>query len=199
MKKTNIFILGITVGIITVVSTSGFASSKFEKVEAYLNPSMPVTLDGNKLDLDKPVAIIDGNSYLPLKSIGQALGKEVNWNEQTNSIELKSTTTSTISNKKKNAIDEKIYYKYMDVYSKYPVTFQKHNSDSSAVIIVNEKEYQVHIGEGDIYIDTLNKAADETVTYNSSEVFLQYLTEEQLKEFQKYRINSTTKMFTPIN
>ncbi|NOV04545.1 stalk domain-containing protein [Paenibacillus planticolens] len=199
MKKYNIFILGIAVGVVAVVSTSGFANSALEKIEAYLNPNMSVELDGNKLALEKPVAIIDGNSYLPLKSIGQALGKEVKWNEQTSTIELRSISPSELIDKQKNTIDKKIYYKHSDVNNKYPISFKEHFSDHSALIVFNGKEYHIKVAEGDIYLDTFNIAsASEAVTYHSSDLLLQYLTEDQLKEFKKYKMDSSTNRISPI-
>ncbi|NEW08225.1 copper amine oxidase N-terminal domain-containing protein [Paenibacillus sp. SYP-B3998] len=96
MKK---FISGITVGLVAgvvlTIGTSSFADSVISKVEAYINPSIPVTLDGQTISLDKPVAIIDGSSYLPVKSIGQVVGKDVSWNDKTKSIELKSVINPT--------------------------------------------------------------------------------------------------------
>lgn len=75
MKK---FILGVLVGVSITASSSVFADDIISKVDAYINPTIPVTLDGKTITLNKPVAVIDGSSYLPLKDLGSAIGKEVN-------------------------------------------------------------------------------------------------------------------------
>ncbi|MBD0379756.1 FxLYD domain-containing protein [Paenibacillus sedimenti] len=52
-------------------------------------------VEGNKTNIQ--VEIIDGSSYVPLKAVGELLGKEVKWEEATRSIYISDKTQSTIS------------------------------------------------------------------------------------------------------
>ncbi|WP_248924829.1 esterase-like activity of phytase family protein [Paenibacillus hamazuiensis] len=45
--------------------------------------------NGKEVKTDKDPVIIDGSTYVPLRTLGEALGKQVEWNEWTQSIRLK--------------------------------------------------------------------------------------------------------------
>ncbi|MEC0229608.1 stalk domain-containing protein [Paenibacillus alba] len=214
MKK---FILGLFAGVAITASGSVFADDIISKVDAYINPAIPVTLDGKTLSLDKPVAVIDGSSYLPLKTLGAVIGKEVGWNDKTQTIELKSVTdpakavpskdgevntsqppkgdeTTPTASDKVNIGEGIIYYNSLDVNEKYMPTGTKYLDDGSVVWLINGKEInqQAIMTQKDVLV------VDPNHQYWSKNYFTHYLTEEQLAEFQKFSIDFNTKTVTPI-
>lgn len=87
MKK---FISGIVVGSLLMLSTSVFAEDGLQQIAAFLKPSLPITLDGQKATLESPPVMVDGSTYLKLRDVAKLTGVEVNWNDQTQTVELKS-------------------------------------------------------------------------------------------------------------
>lgn len=112
MKK---FILGLLVGISITAAGSAYADDGLEKIEAYLRPSLPVTLNGETLKLDSPPVMVDGNTYLKLRDVATVTGLGVNWNETSQTVELSnkgvtkvsetSTTTNSLESLKIQRID----------------------------------------------------------------------------------------------
>ncbi|MCD1259017.1 esterase-like activity of phytase family protein [Paenibacillus athensensis] len=58
---------------------------------------------GKALSLDKDPVVIDGSTYVPLRAIGEALGKQVEWNEWNQSITLKDVPQISATYEWKNA------------------------------------------------------------------------------------------------
>lgn len=57
------------------------------KLVNYNVPDITITVDGNKFDIgDNPPLILDGNTIVPLRSIGQGLGANVDWDGATQTI-----------------------------------------------------------------------------------------------------------------
>ncbi len=55
-------------------------------VTAYAHPEIQVTVDGELISFDQPPVIIEDRTLVPMRNIFQALGCEVIWNEQNQSI-----------------------------------------------------------------------------------------------------------------
>lgn len=196
MKK---FLLGLLVGIAITVSSSAFADTTSTKVEAYLKNDLPIYLDGKKVNLNNAPIIYEGNTYLPLRETATIMGKDVQWNEKTQTIELHSEAVPAFGNttskskgdtKTMNENDQKVWYNVDDVESKYPTMFKKYDQDVKAVIDFEGKEYHVK-QEGFL--------SKDGIMYNTKETFLQYLDETRLAEFQTYKIDVDAKVVTPIN
>lgn len=89
-------IQGIIIGIVItlfLIGTLSFASQHSEYVERFYN-NIKITLNGIIIEpkdangnIVEPF-IIDGTTYLPVRAICNALGLEVNWNSETNTVEL---------------------------------------------------------------------------------------------------------------
>jgi hypothetical protein len=98
------FILGLLVGVSVTVAGSVYADEGLQKIEAYLRPSLPVTMNGAPMKLENPPVMVDGSTYLKLRDVAAVTGIDVNWNEKTQTVELNSkgvidvpqTTTETI-------------------------------------------------------------------------------------------------------
>ncbi|OAS19243.1 stalk domain-containing protein [Paenibacillus oryzisoli] len=112
MKK---FIIGLLVGVAITVAGSVYADEGLEKIEAYLRPSLPVTLNGEVLKLDSSPVMVDGSTYLKLRDVATVTGLTVNWNDATQTVELSnkgvskvselSTTTENLESLKNQRID----------------------------------------------------------------------------------------------
>lgn len=57
-----------------------------------------ILINGQETNFDNPPVAINGRTYLPLRSIAQALGVVVNWNAQLNQVEITQPTTTTSNN-----------------------------------------------------------------------------------------------------
>ncbi|MDR6555428.1 stalk domain-containing protein [Paenibacillus qinlingensis] len=85
MKK---FILGFLVGVSITAAGSVYADEGLQKIEAYLRPSLPVTMNGTAVKLYNPPVMVDGSTYLKLRDVAAVTGITVNWNETTQTVEL---------------------------------------------------------------------------------------------------------------
>lgn len=83
MKK---FIAGFIVGIIVALGVTAFADEVTNLIAQ--KATFDVYVAGEKLESDKPIAVIDGSTYLPLKATGEALGVDVNWNVDKKQVEI---------------------------------------------------------------------------------------------------------------
>ena len=89
-------IQGVTIGVVITLVLTGtfsFASQYSEYVERFYK-NIKITLNGMVIepkDVNGNVVetfIIDGTTYLPVRAICNALGLKVNWNSETNTVEL---------------------------------------------------------------------------------------------------------------
>ena len=85
-------IIGIVITL-ALIGTFSFASQHSEYVERFYN-NIKITLNGIIIEpkdangnVFEPF-IIDGTTYLPVRTIGNALELKVNWDENSNTIEL---------------------------------------------------------------------------------------------------------------
>lgn len=85
MKK---FVTGILVGAGLMLSAQVLADDGLQMIEAYLRPDLLIKLDGKQLELKNPPIIYDGSTYLPLREMAGIFGKDVNWNNDTQTVEL---------------------------------------------------------------------------------------------------------------
>lgn len=101
-------IQGIIIGIVItlfLIGTLSFASQHSEYVERFYK-NIKITLNGINIepkDVNGNIVepfIIDGTTYLPVRAICKALGLEVNWNSETNTVELIEEKYNEISTEK---------------------------------------------------------------------------------------------------
>jgi hypothetical protein len=85
MKK---FILGLIVGIAIMITGTIYADEGLQKIEAYLRPTLPITLNGQAVTLESPPVVYDGSTYLKLRDVAGLTGLEVKWNDKTQTVEL---------------------------------------------------------------------------------------------------------------
>ena len=83
MKKLFLgFILGLLVGALGYVYA--------DDVEQFVATvaDFPVLVNGQEFKSDKPIVVIDGSTYMPLRAIGDALGTKVVWNNDSHRVEV---------------------------------------------------------------------------------------------------------------
>jgi hypothetical protein len=188
-KRYKGYIIGFIAGIIATVSTGAYATIG-DKVEAIF-AEFKFQINGKPVQLDQTPVVIDGSSYLPVKSISQALGYTVKYDADTRTIVLNSN--STISN---NVTDNKIYYAFNDVYKQL---IAKHNNDSSNYSLVSTVKNMKHV----IVFNKFEYEADPNVNYFydlktdkeyfSEDFYLKFLKKDDLDGLTKYQINRETK------
>jgi len=92
----------ITGSLITAMIIGGCSTAfaKVSKMNISVNfKDIKVNVDGKELVTEKEPFIYDGTTYLPIKAVGEAIGKQVSWDSDTNTVILgagysKSTATS---------------------------------------------------------------------------------------------------------
>ncbi|MBQ7668998.1 MAG: hypothetical protein IJS47_06700 [Clostridia bacterium] len=89
MKK--IFMKGFIAGALVFSSVTALAATSYTALKA----SFPILIDGKTWTTDKPVVVIDGSTYLPLRAIGEVLGVNINWNESARRVEIGETPKTT--------------------------------------------------------------------------------------------------------
>ncbi|EGL18288.1 stalk domain-containing protein [Paenibacillus sp. HGH0039] len=95
MKKKYMTLLG-ACGLAAVLGATSYASGGVEKIEAYLNPAIKITLNNeawtpkNGEGSELAPVIIDGTSYVPAKAVVEAMGGQVQWNNDAKTIAITS-------------------------------------------------------------------------------------------------------------
>lgn len=97
MKRKSKFILALV--LMLVFSTVVFAARKVNITVTYDN--IKVVVDGKEVQFGKDTKgnqiepfIYNGTTYLPLRAVGEALGKEVKWDSNTNTAFLNDKDTT---------------------------------------------------------------------------------------------------------
>lgn len=83
MKK---FISGVLVGAILCLFVGVYAADINQFVAA--RATFPVLVNGKTFVTDKPIVVISGSTYMPLKAIGDVLGVKVLWNSVLSRVEV---------------------------------------------------------------------------------------------------------------
>lgn len=81
MKKG--FLKGFIIGGL-IFSSISLATVSYTALKA----TFPIMINGQPWECEKPVVVIDGSTYLPLKAIGEVLGVNVKWNSELSRVEI---------------------------------------------------------------------------------------------------------------
>lgn len=76
MKKIRSFIIGMVVGVITAGAIGALAYTDY--IEAVYN-NIKIIVDGKEIHTNSEPFISNGTTYLPVRAVSEALGKEVYW------------------------------------------------------------------------------------------------------------------------
>ena len=120
MKKRNLFLGLISIAFLIGGITIGFAAAEYVRtIKAEIRPDITVAVDGEvknftnaQGELVYPL-LYEGTTYLPVRAIGNLMGKTVYWYENEKKIELKDDKTTVtdadviVKNDEKNNADIK--------------------------------------------------------------------------------------------
>lgn len=79
MKKASYMLIGAVVGAALMASASA-AAEGFSLIGKKVDGQTVLIVDGKELSV--PVALIEGTSYAPIRAIGEAVGRDVEWKEE---------------------------------------------------------------------------------------------------------------------
>lgn len=83
MKKV---VLGFILGVITTISVTAIAAN-IEVFQAQ-KATFDIYIGNQKFQPENPAIVVEGRTYLPLRATGEALGAEINWNEELKRVEI---------------------------------------------------------------------------------------------------------------
>ena len=99
MKKKWIA-AGTAMILVAAVTIPTLAANNFQEEQARLRPDFTIVIDGEEKNFKRAdgsaayALVYEDATYLPLRAIGEALGRNVNWDEQTKTITLEGERTA---------------------------------------------------------------------------------------------------------
>jgi len=92
MKKV---VIGFVIGFVTAMSLSVFAANTdiFQAQKA----TFDVFVNGEKFESKNPTIVVEGRTYLPLKETGDALGVNVQWNNDLRRVDIEKEQESEVT------------------------------------------------------------------------------------------------------
>lgn len=130
MKRIRDISIGFLVCFVLMTTTPVLADSIIQKIDVILN-SVQVQVDGEKLDTNS--ILYNGSTYLPMRTVAEAVGKDVEWNEDTKTANIiYKNETDTVINKTKEGDD---------ITNKIVENTELKTSDGISIKIINEKQY----------------------------------------------------------
>lgn len=92
MKRKLLGVLSIAT-VLTLNAVPAFAETGTQNIPVTYN-DIKIVVDGNTVPTSTEPFIYNGTTYLPVRAIGEALGKDVSWDGNTNTVYI-GTTTNT--------------------------------------------------------------------------------------------------------
>ncbi len=164
MKK-KLILLVLTILVLSVVGYSATLQATVTDVKIMLNGNILTMTDANNNEV-KPL-IVNGTTYLPVRAIGENLGLDVDWSDETRTVILKSdsgavsidsgSTSVDISDNQisigantgeqpnSDVVDTSSGVKIIEVNDKYDYIVIKNTSTKD----VNLKDWKIVIGDAD--------------------------------------------------
>lgn len=187
MKK-KIFIL---VSSLFLIATAVSASSLNGDYKG--NPIVNVNVNGKTISSEVPAQIIDGNTLLPLRSVSEALGADVKWNQDTYSVDV---------NKKDNfiSVDEfKRINSDIQAYRTFLFMTDQYELAQICIGLVRNSTTLSDMAKAQFQVDRINS---EGVANNLSLINFQNSTEKNTLEVASDRlrdIKASLKAYLPDN
>lgn len=173
-KRIKDLFIGFVVGCLLITTTPVLADSILQKIDVVMNV-VSVEINGEKLDANS--ILYNGSTYLPLRKVAEAVGKDVEW-EQT-------TMTANIINKQEVVnnmsvfnFTEEEYQNFVDVFN-----FKEQSDDGlkKEIIsfyngILNENEVKQYINIKNLQNrdEILKRIVDEKYTDNTKDLVIQF-------------------------
>lgn len=216
MRKYMMFLGGLVIGAMLMLTSSAVADSITKVINATFNSNLAVTLDGKPVTLEKGSINYKDTNYLSVREVAKLSGLDINWNEKTKTVEIK--TTSKKENEQNAGAEQpsdnnqtlpavagkdEVFYNFSDIGSNLRKIYGvvEYNNlnltrkvvDWKSVIVFKDQEYypQDNI---DSFYDSKNDR-----TYYTSSFLLQFLSSEELAGLPKYSIDISKKTIVEIN
>ncbi len=90
-KELKGFVVGVIVTVM-LMGTVAFAGGVKQKIEVMFN-SVNLTVNGERVQADN--ILYDGRTYVPLRAIAEMLGKDVGWDQATNTASINDKNTKS--------------------------------------------------------------------------------------------------------
>jgi len=122
-----------------VLYGTAFAESSLRTIDAMFS-QINLTMNGQKANMQGDVMFYEGSIYVPLRSLSEALGAEVSWNGQTQTVDVDFTSDKT---KDIYQASQKAMYQYLilqnnSITAEFISAFK---SDNEARLVTNNKRY----------------------------------------------------------
>ncbi|WP_159883467.1 copper amine oxidase N-terminal domain-containing protein [Paenibacillus puerhi] len=123
----------------TVLYGTAFAESGFRQIDAMFS-QINLTMNGQKADLRGDVMFYEGSIYVPLRSLSEALGAEVSWNGQTQTVDVDFTSDKTkdIYNASQKAMYQYLIMQNNAITAEFIAAFKR---DDATRLVSNNKRY----------------------------------------------------------
>jgi hypothetical protein len=117
MKK---FLIGVLVGCLLMMTTPVLADSILQSINVVMD-SVEVQVNGEKLDAN--TILYNGSTYLPMRKIAEAVGKDVTWDQKTMTANIIDITGVKEGHKVSGqAIEEYTIHKFFDEFGRIDKT-----------------------------------------------------------------------------
>lgn len=181
-KRIKDLFVGFIFGCLLMTMTPVLANSVLQKIDVVMNV-VNVELNGEKLDSSS--ILYNGSTYLPLRKVAEAVGKDVEWNQSSmtanivekGDIKLNNETTSventnleTSDGIKIKVINSEKYINLEDCYKKY------NNEENKRMKILTENGEIItnYNGTISLYInDTLILESIEHISLGKFQVYVE--------------------------
>lgn len=192
MSKFNYkpYIVGFIAGVIATVSTGAYATVG-DKVEAIFS-EFNFKVNGKAVTLDQTPIVVDGSSYLPVKSLSQALGYNVNYDADTRTINLSNQPSTPVAQ-----VDNQIYYslsevgrKQIDAGNTFVSSFKSIDGVMKNILIFNNSN-NIADSNKDYYYDRTNDKG-----YYSENFLLKVVSKEELANCSLYHVDRINNKVT---
>ncbi|WP_168124079.1 stalk domain-containing protein [Paenibacillus sp. HB172176] len=150
MKKLTIGATSFIAGALLMTGISGYAAPALEKVSAYVNNTVTLKLNGEKVETSQPILTYNDRTYVYLKDVGELVGADVGWNNDERSVEIVSDPVDDESEKTINEatvkwIRGRDLNKYFLDVAHTPEKFTSGILYGDVYVINDKKEYPVDL------------------------------------------------------
>mgnify|MGYP000956184005 CR=1 FL=1 len=130
------FLIGVLVGCLLMMTTPVLADSILQSINVVMD-SVEVQVNGEKLDVN--TILYNGSTYLPMRKVAEAVGKDVEWNSDT-------MTANIVS--KGDIMEEVIVYEE-DGYKHLNIGDKLYHENGFVFDIIKQHENYSWYGYGD--------------------------------------------------
>ena len=134
MKKCiATFIMGVLLSITIFAVANSFTA---------LPATFNIYVEGEEFKSENPPLVIEGRTYLPLRAIGEALGINVDWNEELRRVEI-SKNNNTITQNKTDGVYKDEYYQNQIIPAKININTASEEELKHIIHIDDDRAKQI--------------------------------------------------------